>query len=106
MKLFTQNSLSQDLNLLFNSNFGAMLYKTFPPDINNMRPIGIRGGWSRATGTIAARVNRNILAKYFWPINVGIGVPGGANYIVHTLTAEIERYVSRSPADLLTHLPT
>ena len=106
LKILEADRLPKTVRSLFTSVFYCMLYKDWPANPHKKRPIGVGGNWRRVTCSVNARHTAPYGAEDLLPRNYGIGVDGGAQFLVHTVTLEVERYVTRTPEELPFRPPT
>ena len=50
--------------------------------------------------------NKQLFTEFLAPYNYAIGVKGGANFVYHTIRAEIDKYITRTPQEQVTNPPT
>ena len=89
----------------FTSSFVFGLHKD-PNDLSKLRPVAVGGGWRRALTSTIVRLNNQIFTKHLMPYNFAIGVKGGTNFIYHTVTYEIEKYINRKEHEIEINPPT
>ena len=49
----------------------------------------------RALTSCIVKHNVNLFAEYLMPYNYAIGVKGGANFIYHSISIDMNKYISR-----------
>ena len=104
-KMITQDNIPKNIKKYFTSSFVFGLHKD-PKDLTKLRPVAVGGGWRRAFTSVLVRHNNNIFTKYLLPYNYAIGVRGGTNFIYHTLSCEVDKYMKRTKEETSTNPPT
>ena len=97
------NNIPLIIRKLFNASFLFGLHKD-PNDKNKLRPVAVGGGWRRAFTSVTVKHNTKQLTEFLAPHNYAIGVKGGSNFVYHTMSSEIDKYITMNPGKLkLTH---
>ena len=104
-KLIVSNKVPSTIKKLFNASFLFGLHKD-PENKAKLRPVAVGGGWRRAFTSITVKHNTKQFTEFLSPHNYAIGVKGGSNFVYHTISNEIDKYITRSQGDTKTNPPT
>jgi len=107
----TNNDLPPSIRKLYNSSFVFGLHKDPIPNPNpkiplKLRPIAVGGGLRRLMTSCIVKDNVNEFAEFLTPYNYAIGIKGGASFIHHTISLEIDKYVKRDIKTVHDNPPT
>ena len=79
---------------LYNSSFVFGLHKD-AHNLPKLRPIAVGGGLRRLLTSCIVKHNVNAFAEFLMPYNYTIGIKGVTNFIHHTISLEIDKYIKR-----------
>ena len=91
--LATTNKMTLSINKLFNASFLFGLHKDKTENLK-LRPVVVGESWKRAFTSTIVRHNIKLFMKFLTPYNYAIGVKGGYNFIYHTISAEVDTYIT------------
>ena len=77
-----------------------------PDNKKKLRPVAVRGGWRRAFTSITVKHNTKQFTECLAPHSYAIGVKGGSNFVYHTISNEIDKYILRKQEETETNPPT
>ena len=86
--------LPTELTQFFNANFFFALHKD-KDDTSNLRPIGIATALRRVTSTHLSNCSSPYAAALMAPIQMGIGISGGLDFITMTARMRAERHIHK-----------
>ena len=93
------------MKTFYNGGFLFGLHKNIF-DKKKLRPVAVGGSWRRAFTSTVIKQNNQLFTEYLAPFNYAIGVKGGSNFVYHTTSFEINKYITRSTIDMQHNPPS
>ena len=75
-------------------------------DKKKLRPVVVGGSWRRAFTSTVIKENTKLFTEYLAPFNYAIGVKGGSNFVYHTTSLEIDKYITRNINEMKNNPPS
>jgi hypothetical protein len=95
LNFFIHNQVPDDIRSTFAAQYVIALHKD-PQNLDKIRPIGIGTALRRLAAAASITLHGHTLASYLIPHGqLGIHVPGGLDFIVHSTQAQLNTYMTQ-----------